>query len=581
MIVPAAKPAMIDKALKEVEEVEKQRTGGVITAGERHNKIVDIWHRVTERVSDEMFREMKKRAEASGVANPIFIMADSGARGSKEQIRQIAGMRGLMSKPSGEIIETPITANFREGLSVLQYFISTHGARKGLADTALKTADSGYLTRRLVDVSQDVIITEEDCGTDHGIYVNAITEGGEVLEKLRDRLVGRVAAEDILDPLEGTLVCAANTEITEEVAGAIEDAGHERVKIRSVLTCETRRGACRLCYGRMLATGRLAELGEAVGIIAAQSIGEPGTQLTMRTFHYGGTATRATEQSRHQASRAGTVRLIGVQSVTNTQGQTVVVSRNAKIAIADDRGRERERYNLVYGSVLLRKEGDEVEPGNGLAEWDPFTSAVLTTVAGTVKYVDLVEGENVREEIDKLTGHAHKIIIEPIGADRRIPTIVVNMKDGGGAALPDGDRVAPAGRRRRQDQPRRRAREDPARDHQDQGHHRRSAARRRAVRGAPPEGRGRGQRDLGRGQHRRAEPRHPQGRGRRARGRQPRVHHPEVRPPRGPGRRVGRRRASRSPTDRSTRTTCSPCSARPSCSATSWTRSRRSTAPRA
>jgi DNA-directed RNA polymerase subunit beta' len=431
MIVPSAKPEMIGRALKEVEEVEKQRTGGVITAGERHNKIVDIWHRVTERVSDEMFREMRRRADASGVANPIFIMADSGARGSKEQVRQIAGMRGLMSKPSGEIIETPITANFREGLSVLQYFISTHGARKGLADTALKTADSGYLTRRLVDVSQDVIITEEDCGTDHGIYVNAITEGGEVLEKLRDRLVGRVAAEDILDPLEGTLVCAANTEITEELAAAIEDAGHERVKIRSVLTCETRRGVCRLCYGRMLATGRLAELGEAVGIIAAQSIGEPGTQLTMRTFHYGGTATRATEQSRHQASRAGSIRLIGVQAVTNTQGQTVVVSRNAKVAIADDRGRERERYNLVYGSVLLRREGEEVEPNDVLAEWDPFTSAVLTTVAGTVEYVDLVEGENVREEIDKLTGHAHKIIIEPIGADRRIPTIVVHMTDGG------------------------------------------------------------------------------------------------------------------------------------------------------
>jgi DNA-directed RNA polymerase subunit beta' len=334
-------------------------------------------------------------------------------------------MRGLMSKPSGEIIPTPITANFREGLSVLQYFISTHGARKGLADTALKTADSGYLTRRLVDVSQDVIITEENCGTDHGIYVTAITEGGEVLEKLRDRLVGRVAAEDVVDPLEGTIICEANTELTEELAAAIEDAGYERVKIRSLLTCETRRGACRKCYGRMLASGRLAELGEAVGIIAAQSIGEPGTQLTMRTFHYGGTATRATEQSRHQASRSGTVRLFGVQAVTNTGGMKVVVSRNAKVAISDDRGRERERHNLVYGSVLEVEEGQVVEPGTALAEWDPFTSSVLTTVAGKVEYVDLVEGENVREEIDKLTGHSHKIVIEPIGADRRIPTIVV------------------------------------------------------------------------------------------------------------------------------------------------------------
>jgi DNA-directed RNA polymerase subunit beta' len=425
MMVPDAKEGLIDNALKEVEEVERQRSGGIITAGERLNKIVDIWHRVTERVSDEMFSEMRKRAEESGEPNPIFIMADSGARGSKEQIRQIAGMRGLMSKPSGEIIPTPITANFREGLSVLQYFISTHGARKGLADTALKTADSGYLTRRLVDVSQDVIITEEDCGTDHGIYVTAITEGGEVLEKLRDRLVGRVAAEDVVDPLEGNTICEANTELTEELAAAIEDAGYERVKIRSLLTCETRRGACRKCYGRMLATGRLAELGEAVGIIAAQSIGEPGTQLTMRTFHYGGTATRATEQSRHQASRSGTARLFGVQAVTNTEGKTVVVSRNAKVAISDDRGRERERYNLVYGSVLRVNEGDEVEPGTVLSEWDPFTSAVLTTVAGKVEFVDLIEGENVREEIDKLTGHSHKIVIEPIGADRRIPTIVV------------------------------------------------------------------------------------------------------------------------------------------------------------
>jgi DNA-directed RNA polymerase subunit beta' len=427
MVVPAAKEELVSKAEKEVEEVEKQRSAGLITQGERHNKIVDIWHRVTERVSDEMFKGMRNRAEESGQPNPIFIMADSGARGSKEQVRQIAGMRGLMSKPSGEIIETPIRANFREGLSVLEYFVSTHGARKGLADTALKTADSGYLTRRLVDVAQDVIITEENCGTDHGIYVTAITEGGEVLEKLRDRLVGRVAAEDVVDPLESTVICKADQEITEEVAGQIEDAGYERVKIRSLLTCETRRGACRMCYGRMLASGRLSEFGEAVGIIAAQSIGEPGTQLTMRTFHYGGTATRATEQSRHTASRSGLVRLFGVQAVSNTEGQTVVVSRNAKIAIADERGRERERYNLVYGSVLRVEEGDEVVPGTVLSEWDPFTSAVLTTVAGRVEFIDLVEGENVREEIDKLTGHAQRIVIEPIGADRRIPTIVVSM----------------------------------------------------------------------------------------------------------------------------------------------------------
>ncbi|MBP7798134.1 MAG: DNA-directed RNA polymerase subunit beta' [Thermoanaerobaculaceae bacterium] len=429
MIVPDSKGEMIANALREVDMVEGQRAQGVITSGERHNRIVDIWHRVTEKVSDEMFRQMRRRTELSGEANPIFIMADSGARGSKEQVRQIAGMRGLMSKPSGEIIETPITANFREGLSVLQYFISTHGARKGLADTALKTADSGYLTRRLVDVAQDVIITEDDCGTDHGIFVTPITEGGEVLEKLRDRLVGRVVAEDIVDPVEGTMIAPANTQVTEEVASAIEDAGYERVKIRSLLTCETRRGACRMCYGRMLATGRQVEMGEAVGIIAAQSIGEPGTQLTMRTFHYGGAATRATEQSQHKASRSGTVKLINVQAVVNTKKETVVVARNAKVAVCDDRGRERERYNLVYGSVLQVSDGDWVEPNTALSRWDPFTSSVLTTVAGRVAFDDLIEGENVREETDKITGHTQKIVIEPLGADRRIPTIVVHTED--------------------------------------------------------------------------------------------------------------------------------------------------------
>jgi len=430
MVTPPTKEALIQQALKDVEQVERQRASGAITAGERHNKIVDIWHRVTEKVSDEMFKEMKRLAVERREMNPIFIMADSGARGSQEQVRQIAGMRGLMSKPSGAIIETPITANFREGLSVLQYFISTHGARKGLADTALKTADSGYLTRRLVDVAQDVIVTEQDCGTDHGIYLTAITNGGEVLEKLRDRLVGRVAAEDLVDPVEGTVICRAGQEIDEDLAAQIEDAGFERVKIRSVLTCETKRGVCRLCYGRMLAAGKLVELGEAVGIIAAQSIGEPGTQLTMRTFHYGGAATRATEQSKHIASRSGQVKFQNVQLVANAEGKQVVVSRNAKLVIVDDRGRERERYNLVYGSVLAVREGDRVVPGTELALWDPFTSSVLTTVAGTVEFVDLIEGENVREETDRTTGHARHVVVEPIGADRRIPTIVVRQDDG-------------------------------------------------------------------------------------------------------------------------------------------------------
>ncbi len=425
MVIPERKQELLDQAHAEVEEVERQRAAGLITAGERHNKIIDIWHRVTEQVAREMFNRMSERDLETGQLNPIFMMADSGARGSREQVRQLAGMRGLMAKPSGEIMETPITANFREGLSVLQYFISTHGARKGLADTALKTADSGYLTRRLVDVAQDVIVVEPDCGTEDGIEVTAIMEGGEILEQLRDRIVGRVAAEDIFDPLEGTLICAANQEITESLANQIQEAGIERVKIRSVLTCETERGVCQACYGRMLAGGRMVEMGEAVGIIAAQSIGEPGTQLTMRTFHYGGTATRGGESSRHVASHAGTVRYLNVQAVVNKEGQRVAISRNGKLVIVDSRNREKERYSVAYGSHLLVEDGQDVDPGTPLVEWDPFTSSILTAIEGTVHFIDLVEGENVREEIDKLTGHAHKIVIEPLGSGKRIPTIVV------------------------------------------------------------------------------------------------------------------------------------------------------------
>ncbi len=425
MLIPEGKQRLLDQAYAEVEEVERQRTGGLITAGERHNKIIDIWHRVTEEVAREMFSQMSSLDPDTGAFNPIFMMADSGARGSREQVRQLAGMRGLMAKPSGEIMETPITANFREGLSVLQYFISTHGARKGLADTALKTADSGYLTRRLVDVAQDVIVVEHDCGTEDGIEVTAITEGGEILEQLRDRVVGRVAAEDVYDPIEGTLICPINTEITEGVANDIQEAGIERVRIRSVLTCETDRGVCQLCYGRMLATGRMVEMGEAVGIIAAQSIGEPGTQLTMRTFHYGGTATRGGERSQHMANHAGKVKYYQINWVENKDGQKIAISRTGKLVILDERQREKERYSVAYGSHLLVNDDEDVEPGTALVEWDPFTSSILTAVAGKVRFIDLVEGENVREEIDKLTGHAHKIIIEPLGAGKRIPTIVI------------------------------------------------------------------------------------------------------------------------------------------------------------
>ncbi len=432
MVIPEGKVKLLDQAYVEVDEVERQRSAGLITAGERHNKIVDIWHRVTEHVAKEMFSQMSEIDIESGHFNPIFMMADSGARGSREQVRQLAGMRGLMAKPSGEIMETPITANFREGLSVLQYFISTHGARKGLADTALKTADSGYLTRRLVDVAQDVIVVEHDCGTEDGIEVNAIAEGGEILEQLRDRIVGRVSAEDVYDPIEGTLICPVNVEITEALANQIQEAGIERVRIRSVLTCETERGVCQQCYGRMLATGRLVEIGEAVGIIAAQSIGEPGTQLTMRTFHYGGTATRGGEQSRHVANHEGRVKYLNVSTVVNQQGHRVAISRSGKLVILDERQREKERYSVVYGSNLQVDDGELVSPGTPLVEWDPFTSSILTAISGTVKFVDLVEGENVREEIDKLTGHAHKIVIEPLGSGKRIPTLVIaaESKDG-------------------------------------------------------------------------------------------------------------------------------------------------------
>jgi DNA-directed RNA polymerase subunit beta' len=430
MVVPSRKPQILDQARKEVYEIENQRSAGVITSGERHNKIIDIWHRVTERVSEEMFREMREVERDSGEFNPINLMADSGARGSREQVRQLAGMRGLMSKPSGEVIEQPITANFREGLSVLQYFISTHGARKGLADTALKTADSGYLTRRLVDVAQDVIINEVDCGTIDGIYVAAIMEGGEILEPLRDRIVGRVAQEDLYDPMTGELVVSVGQEITEQLGNAVQAAGIERVKIRSVLTCEARRGVCASCYGRNLATGAMVEIGEAVGVIAAQSIGEPGTQLTMRTFHYGGTASRVSEQSKHTAKNPGRVKFLNVSTVESKKGALVVINRSGKLLIVDEKGRERERYALTYGSQLLVHEGDEVQPGAELVTWDPFTYAILSEIGGKAEFQDIVEGENVREETDKVTGLSQKIIVEASANEKRVPAILIKGKEG-------------------------------------------------------------------------------------------------------------------------------------------------------
>src|ERR1700726_5028786 len=342
MVIPDSKKTLVKDADKQVINVQQQYLDGAITNGERYNKVIEIWSAITEKVADEMFGQMQTR-DKEGELNPIYVMADSGARGSKQQIRQLSGMRGLMAKPTGEIIETPITANFREGLTVLEYFISTHGARKGLADTALKTADSGYLTRRLVDVAQDVIISEYDCGTVDGIYVQGIVEAGEIIEPLRDRIVGRVSLEKIKD-YDGNVIVDINNEITEELAISIQAAGIERVKIRSVLTCESKRGVCVMCYGRNLASGRLVELGEATGVIAAQSIGEPGTQLTMRTFHIGGTASRVSEQSRLEAKTTGSVRFVGLQTVKAKSGDLVVMNRQGSIAVVDDKGRERERY---------------------------------------------------------------------------------------------------------------------------------------------------------------------------------------------------------------------------------------------
>jgi len=423
MVVPASKPQLVKDAEKEVIAVESQYQDGAITTGERYNKIIEIWSKVTERVSDEMFSAMEEDDRTGRYLNPIYIMADSGARGSKQQIRQLSGMRGLMAKPSGEIIETPITANFREGLNVLQYFISTHGARKGLADTALKTADSGYLTRRLCDVAQDVIVSESDCGTTEGIYVEPIIESGEIIEPLRDRIVGRVAQEDQLD-FEGNVIVGVNEEITEALASRIQAAGSDRVKIRSVLTCESQRGVCVLCYGRNLATGRLVERGEAVGIISAQSIGEPGTQLTMRTFHIGGTATRVSEQSTQDAKSDGFAHYIGLQSVKNEKGELIAMNRAGIMAVMDEKNREKERYPVVYGAKILVNDGDPVKTNQILLEWDPYTFSILTETSGIIHFKDLVEGVTMAEQVDEVTGMSQLVVVDSPD-EKRQPMIQV------------------------------------------------------------------------------------------------------------------------------------------------------------
>src|SRR5271167_3156293 len=428
MLIPSDKYKLVENAEKVVVKVQQQYLDGAITNGERYNKVIAIWGDITERVADEMFKALENQ-DKEGVINPVYVMADSGARGSKQQIRQLSGMRGLMAKPSGEVIETPITSNFREGLTVLQYFISTHGARKGLADTALKTADSGYLTRRLVDVAQDVIINERDCGTSDGIFVEPIIEGGVEVEPLRDRIVGRVSLDKIKD-FEGTVIVDVNQEITEELANQVQAAGIERVRIRSVLTCESRRGVCALCYGRNLASGRMVELGEAVGVIAAQSIGEPGTQLTMRTFHIGGTATRVSERSTLEARNNGVVKFVDLKFVEGRGGTSIAMNRSGLIAIVDEKDREKERYHVVYGARLRVVDGEHVTHGQILAEWDPFTFSILTETAGSIRFDDLKTGVTIEEQVDEVTGLSQDVVTLPPGDEKHQPAILVRDSSG-------------------------------------------------------------------------------------------------------------------------------------------------------
>ena len=443
MKIPVKKGKLLDKAYGEVQEIQKQYNEGLITDGERYNKVIDIWAQTTEEIAQEMLKGLgtevikDEDGQARNVPsfNSIFIMADSGARGSAQQIRQLAGMRGLMAKPSGEIIETPITANFREGLTVLQYFISTHGARKGLADTALKTANSGYLTRRLVDVAQDAIVSGEDCGTLDGIYMSSLIEGGEIIEPIGERILGRVAMEDVVDPFTGNVLVKENEEIDEGSVDKIEEAGIEKVKIRSVLTCRSKRGICAKCYGRDLARGRMVELGEAVGVIAAQSIGEPGTQLTMRTFHIGGTASRRAEQTALEARHEGHVKFINMHIAVNSRNETVVMSRNSEIAIHDEHGRDREVNPVIYGTKLKVKEGQKIKAGDVLAEWDPYTIPIITEASGAVKFGDIEEGKTMREQVDAVTGLSSKVVVGYKEGDLR-PRISIKDEAGRTVKVP-------------------------------------------------------------------------------------------------------------------------------------------------
>ncbi|NVM22428.1 MAG: DNA-directed RNA polymerase subunit beta' [Desulfobacterales bacterium] len=454
MVIPGKKWDIIKMAEDQVAEISEQYIEGLITQGEKYNKVVDIWATATTDVANEMMAEMKLAsvADTEGGSgqdqrgqsvkeesfNPIYMMADSGSRGSKDQMRQLAGMRGLMAKPSGEIIETPITANFREGLTVLQYFSSTHGARKGLADTALKTANSGYLTRRLVDVAQDCVISEDDCGTIMGIEVESLVEGGEIIQKVGERVLGRVALEDIRDPYTDEVLVGANEEIDEDKVAKIDNAGLTKVRIRSVLTCRSIDGVCCNCYGRDLSYGKSVEVGTPIGILAAQSIGEPGTQLTMRTFHIGGTARGAAEQADFRAINAGAVKYIDLNTVKNDQGEYVIMNRQGgEVAIVGDEDRERERYPVIYGARFQVADGQEVRPGDLLVAWDPYTTPILTEISGRVKFGDVIPGATMKEKVDPVTGKASHVIVEHKDADVR-PRLSIKDEKGKTGKLPSG-----------------------------------------------------------------------------------------------------------------------------------------------
>lgn len=441
MIIPENKKTIVAQADKDVLKIQKQYMEGLITDGERYNKVIDIWAQATERIASEMLTGISTEEVAAGEGkkrriesfNPIYMMADSGARGSAVQLRQLAGMRGLMAKPSGEIIETPITANFREGLSVLQYFISTHGARKGLADTALKTANSGYLTRRLVDVAQDCIITEQDCETVDGIYVSALMEGGEMIETAGERVLGRAALQEVKDPFTNEVIVKANEVIDEALAEKIDRSGVERVNIRSVLSCRAQHGVCAMCYGRDLAHGHVVNIGEAVGIVAAQSIGEPGTQLTMRTFHIGGTA-KFDEHSTLEARHDGLIKYVNLNTAKNRDNDYVVMNRHGEIHVLDEQNRSRGKYTVPYGAHLKVSDQLTVKRGQLLAEWDPFSIPILAEVDGTIKYGDIIEGKTMQEQVDEVTGLSRKVIVEFKGADLR-PRVSIKDSKGKTAKL--------------------------------------------------------------------------------------------------------------------------------------------------